>query len=49
MEQLELELKNYGQDHLTQFWSTLSTEERNELLRDIKEYIFCLFVFPNNS
>jgi len=37
MEQLDLELKTYGQEHLIQFWPTLSAEERNELTRDINE------------
>lgn len=39
MENLQEMLKLHGQEHLLQFWSELNEEERNNLLRDIKEYV----------
>jgi hypothetical protein len=37
LEKLHLELKKYGQEHLIQFWPSLTIEERKELDHDIKE------------
>lgn len=39
LEKLHFELKKHDQEHLIQFWPTLTSEERNELDHDIKEYI----------
>lgn len=37
LEKLHFELKKHDQEHLIQFWPTLTSEERNELDHDIKD------------
>ncbi|CAF1037658.1 unnamed protein product [Brachionus calyciflorus] len=38
--ELESMLKQFGQEHLIQFWDELSTDERHQLISDIKEIDF---------
>jgi hypothetical protein len=35
--QLEQKLKEHGQEHLLQFWPSLSEEERSRLLHELNE------------
>lgn len=35
---LERRLKEHGQEHLLQFWSTITEEERTQLCRELNEY-----------
>ena len=37
VDQLRSELALYGQEHLLQFWDTLSPEHQAELVHDIRE------------
>ena len=37
IDSLRAELAIYGQEHLLQFWDTLSPEQQQELVHDIKE------------
>lgn len=47
--QLEAKLKEYGQEHLLQFWSSLTEEERHHLFRDLNEYISLFNVSVDQS
>ena len=37
--QLELKLKEHGQEHLLHFWPSLCEEERNRLFNELNEYV----------
>ncbi len=43
LEQIRQALRQYNQEHLVEFWSTLNEEEQTKLYKDVKEYVLlCL-------
>lgn len=39
LEEIRQALRQYDQEHLVQFWSTLNEEEQAKLFKDVKEYV----------
>lgn len=42
---LQQQLAQYGQEHLLQFWDTLSESEQKDLLKDIHESVKTFYQF----